>query len=392
MLALLNGRLITPFRVENESGMIVENNKIAQMGKIASLRIPPGCRTIDLDGKMVMPGFIDLHIHGVGGFDFNKVDFNDAGRIMEILFSHGVTSFLATLTPEPFPEMIRLVRRYAEYIERKKTKTTLRGIHCEGPFLNPEMRGAINPDFLWDADLDKWNSLYEAGRGSIRLMTIAPELPGCMEIIREAARNGVVLSLGHSNADYDVVTEAIDNGIAQVTHIYNAMPLTHHRSPGILGAAYLSDELKVQLIADGIHVHPITIRFLMKLKGANGIILISDATHMAGQPDGVYDFSGKKIRVRGGNAYTEDNVLAGSTLTMDLAVKNLVEKCDVPVTQAARMASLNSAKVIRQDHRKGILAVGKDADLVVLNDDFSVEMTVQNGEIVFDRQSGKSNL
>jgi len=198
---------------------------------------------------------------------------------------------------------------------------------------------------------------------------------------------GIVVSLGHSEASYENVIESIDNGIAQVTHIYNAMPLTHHRNPGILGAAYLFDELKVQLIADNIHVHPVTIKFLMKLKGANGIILISDAIHATGQPDGEYSFSGKKIYVRNWIAYTENNDLAGSILTLDKAVKNLVELCDVPLTQAARMASLNAAKVLRLDHKKGILAVGKDADIAVVNADFEVEMTVINGEIAYHKQT-----
>ena len=387
MLALLNGRLITPFREKEDSSIVLQNGVITRMGKMKDLKLPLKCKKIDLKGKIVLPGFIDLHIHGAGGFDFNNVDFNDAKKVMQVLLSHGVTSILATLTPEPYPDMLKLAKRYAEYILKKKPKTILRGLHCEGPFLNPEMHGAINPDFIWKADIKKWKSLYNTSQGIIKLMTIAPEMSGVMDIIRHAAKEGVVLSLGHSKANYDTVIEGIDNGIAQVTHIYNAIPLAHHRDPGILGAAYLYDELKVQLIADGIHVHPVTIKFLMKLKGANGIIIISDATYVAGQPDGEYDFSGKKIYVKNGIAYTKDNVLAGSTLTLDKAFKNLIQLCNIPINQAARMVSLNAAKVLRLDHKKGILAVGKDADIVVMNKNYDVEMTILNGEIVYEKNN-----
>ena len=383
VIALLNGRLITPFHEEEGNGLVIEDGKITQMGSAGNLKMPCSCEKIDLAGKIVMPGFIDLHVHGFCGYDFEKINFENMNDLSRALFRHGTTGILPTLIPEPRADMIKLVRRYAEYISKEKRSSAILGIHCEGPFLNREMHGAINPKNIWDADMDAWQALYEASRGCMKLMTIAPELEGGLDIIRKAASDGVVISIGHSNASFEKVVEAIDNGACQITHIYNAMPLTHHRSPGILGAAYLYDELKVQLIADGVHVNPFTIKFLMKLKGAGGIILISDAIYAAGQKDGIYEFGGQKIEIKDGRTYTEDGTIAGSCLTLDQAFKNMVISCEVPITQAARMASLNAAKVLRLDHKKGVLAVGKDADIVVLDENLDVEMTIFNGSIVY---------
>ena len=385
-IALLNGRLITPFHEEEGREIIIEGSKISQMGRLDSLSIPAGCEKIDLKGKYVMPGFIDLHIHGAGGYDFENPDFTQREKMRQTLFRHGVTGILSTLTPKPKKEMIQEVRKYAEFLSKNRVDSLVMGIHCEGPFLNKEMHGAINPDFIWDVNMDDWDSLFEASRGYIKLMTIAPELPGAMDIIRKAASEDVVLSVGHSEAEFETIVEGIDNGISQVTHIYNAMPLTHHRSPGVLGAAYLYDELKVQLIADGVHVHPVTMRFLMKIKGAGGIILVSDAMLAAGQPDGDYGFAGRKINVKDGIAYTSDGSLAGSCLTLDNAVKNMVTMCDVPLTQASRMSSLNAARVLRLDNKKGILAVGKDADIAIMNSDLEVEATIFGGQIVYRKE------
>jgi N-acetylglucosamine-6-phosphate deacetylase len=213
------------------------------------------------------------------------------------------------------------------------------------------------------------------------MMTIAPELEGSAEVMQRAAQDGVVLAIAHSEARYEDIEIAIDNGLSQVTHIFNSMHPVHHRTPGVLSGALLKRELKVHLIADGIHVHPAVIQLLYKLKGPEGIILITDAISATSMEDGVFDMGGKKITVREGTAHLDDNTLAGSTITLEKAVKVMVEKVGVPVTEAVRMVSLNPARVLGLDRRKGILAVGKDADMVVLDNDYEVQMTIIGGQV-----------
>jgi N-acetylglucosamine-6-phosphate deacetylase len=259
------------------------------------------------------------------------------------------------------------------------------GIHLEGPFINKELHGAMKAEYLWEPNVERWNKLYAVSQGYIRLMTIAPELPGVEEVMRAAAKNDVVLSIGHSSASYQEVLNAIDNGAAHVTHMFNAMKPFHHRNPGVSVAAMLHNELKVELIADSIHVHPAVMKLIYQIKGDGGILLITDAIRASGMPDGEYTFMEQKIFVKKKKAYLEDGTLAGSTLTMEQAIKCMVELVEVPLTHAVRMASLNGAKVLGLEHHKGILAVGKDADLVVMTKDFEVQMTVYEGKIKYQR-------
>jgi len=258
-------------------------------------------------------------------------------------------------------------------------------MHLEGPFINKTLHGAMKVEYLWEPSVERWEKLFQSSKGYIRLMTVAPELPDCHRVMRAAAKNGVVLSIGHSAASYDEVLAAIDNGAAHITHMFNAMQPFHHRKPGVALGALLHNELKVELIADGIHVHPAVMKLIYNVKGDGGIILITDAIRASGMPDGEYTFMDQKIYVKEKKAYLENGTLAGSTLTMNQAVKTMVQQVEIPLTSAVRMASLNGAKVLGLEHHKGIIAVGKDADLVVMDKDFEVHMTVYEGEIKFLR-------
>lgn len=379
-LAINNADIITPFRVIKRGSLVIEGKKIAAIGEAKEVRIPSGIRTINAEGMMVTPGFVDLLVHGGGGYGFADMSTESVEKISEFYFRHGTTGLLAALYSKPEKEMIADVRRIAEFCRTNKSSNVW-GIHLEGPFINKELHGAMKKDYLWQPSVEKWRKLFEVSQGYIRLMTIAPELAGVEEVMREAAKNDVVLSIGHSAATYPEVLKAIDNGAAHVTHMFNAMKPFHHREPGVVLAAMLHNELKVELIADGIHVHPAVMRLMYQVKGEGGIVLISDAIRASGMPDGEYTFMDQKILVKGKKAYLPDGTLAGSTLTMEQAVKNMVQLVDVPLTHAVRMATLNGAKVLGLEHHKGILAVGKDADLVVLDQDFRVQMTVYEGKI-----------
>ncbi len=378
--ALKNLRIVTPFRIVENGVIIVEGKKISELGRVGDISIPDNIKVYDLAGKLAVPGFIDLHVHGAVGHDFTEVNPETLAMIADFYIKHGTTGLLATLYTKPRDALIRDIRRLVSYMEWGEADPSILGIHVEGPFINPKMHGALKEDYIWKPVMDDWLSLRDAGHGYIKLMTIAPEVDGAMRIIRDASMHGVVPSIGHSMSDYETIEVAIDNGAAQVTHIFNAMKPMHHRNPGVLTAAFLRDELKVQLIADGYHVHPAVMKLLVKLKGHTGILLISDAIKACGMPDGEYIFSDQKIEVKEGKAFLPGGKLAGSVLTMDRAVRNMVKMVGVPLTHAVRMASLNPAKVLGLS-RKGILAVGKDADIVIMDREFDVYMTIQEGRI-----------
>ncbi|MBI4417471.1 MAG: N-acetylglucosamine-6-phosphate deacetylase [Ignavibacteriales bacterium] len=377
-LAFVHARIVTPFRIIEDGALVTEGSTIAAVGESAGIAIPARARRIDLGGKWLTPGFVDLLVHGGGGHGFADPDGDGVRRISEFFFRHGTTGLLGALYSKPDPELTADVARIAGFVTGQRSN--IWGIHLEGPYINSDLHGAMKAEYIWKPDIRSWERLYTASGGTIRLMTIAPELEGVEEIMRAAARHGVVLSIGHSAASYHDVLNAIDNGAAHVTHMFNAMRPFHHREPGVVLGALLHNELKIELIADGIHVHPAVMKLLYNVKGEGGIVLITDAIRASGMPDGEYTFMDQTIAVRGKRAYLADGTLAGSTLTMEEAVKTMVRQVDVPVTNAIRMATFNGAKVLGVSHRKGILAVGKDADLVVLDPDFKVQMTVFEGE------------
>jgi len=382
--AITNVKIVTPFRIIERGSILVEGRKITAIGGTREVSIPSKVKAYDCEGMMLTPGFIDLLVHGGGGHGFADMSDAAVSNISSFFFSHGTTGMLAALYSKPEKDMIKDVSRIAEYCDNSKGSNVW-GIHLEGPFINQDLHGAMNAGYFWKPSIENWQKLYDHSKGFIRLMTIAPELPNADQVMRIAAQNDVVLSIGHSAATYQEVLYAIDNGAAHVTHMFNAMKPFHHREPGVVLAALLQNELKVELIADGIHVHPAVMKLMYRIKGDGGILLITDAIRACGMPDGPYSFMDQKIVVKDRRAFLEDGTLAGITLIMEQAVKNMVQMVDVPLTDAVRMASLNGAKVLGLEHQKGILAVGKDADLVVLDRNFEVQMTVYEGSIKFSR-------
>ncbi len=385
-LALVGGKIITPFRIIENGTIIIDSFRIYELGKSSDVNVPSDCEVIDISGKIVSPGFVDLLVHGGGGYAFADTTKESTEKVSEYFLQHGSTTMLAALFAKPYDQLLSDIRRLAKYI-LNNPDSNIKGIHMEGPYLNPELKGAMNEDYLWKPTAESWMDMWEASRGLIKMMTIAPELPGAIEVMREAANEGVVLSIGHSMAYYEDIELAIDNGAAHVTHMFNAMRPFHHRKPGVIVGALLRDELKIELIADTLHVHPAIMEMLLKFKKASGIILITDSIRAGGMHEGEYEFADQKVIMEGGKAYLEDGTLAGSTLTLPMAVKNMVQTAGAKITDAIRMASLNGAKVLSVEDHKGILAAGKDADLVILNEDYSVEMTIMMGKIRYQRKA-----
>ena len=383
-LALVGGTIITPFRVVKNGTIIIENTRISELGKSIDVEIPDETEIYDVSGRLVCPGFVDLLVHGGAGYGFADDDDSSIEAVSGYFLKYGSTSVLASLFAKPEKLLLRDLRRIADYIE-SHPDSNIRGIHMEGPYLNKQLKGAMNEDYLWTPSIESWEKIWEASKGYVKIMTIAPELPGAYPVMRAAARQGVVLSIGHSMASYDDIEIAIDNGAAHVTHIFNAMRPFHHRNPGIILSSLLRNELKIELIADTLHVHPAVMELLIKLKGASGIILVSDSIRAGGMHEGEYEFADQKVFMKEKKAFLADGTLAGSTLTLNIAIKNMVETANAKLTEAVRMASLNGAKVINSAHKKGILAVGKDADIVVLNENYEVETTILNGKLAYQK-------
>lgn len=381
--ALIGGKIVTPFRIVNNGVIVIEDGVISELGK-SDVAIPDGCEVYDVSGRTITPGFVDLLVHGGGGYGFADEGNESIKKVSEYFLRNGSTTVLGSLFAKPHQQLLDDLSRLSKYI-LENPNSNIYGIHMEGPYLNPELKGAMNENYLWKPTVESWEAMWEASQGLIKIMTIAPELPGAIEVMRAAAKKGVVLSIGHSMASYDEIELAIDNGAAHVTHIFNAMRPFHHRHPGVILGALLRNELKIELIADKLHVHPAVMELLLKLKGANGIILITDSIRAGGMHAGEYEFADQKVYMKDQRAYLEDGTLAGSTLTLNIAIRNLVETANAKLPEAVRMASLNGAKVLNIENRKGILAVGKVADITVMNDNYEVEMTIIKGNIGYKK-------
>ena len=380
---LIGGKVITPFKEIDNGAVVISGNKIYEVGKTEEINFPENCEFIDVSGKIITPGFVDLLVHGGGGYGFSDTNDESYNKISNYFLSHGSTYMLASLHAKPEKLLLEDLKKLSKYI-LKNPDSNLKGIHMEGPFLNPVLKGAMNEEYLWKPSVELFHKLYDASNGLIKIMTIAPELEGALDVIREASFSGVICSIGHSTANYEVIDKAISHGAAHVTHIFNAMKPFHHRFPSLITGALLRDELKIELIADTFHVHPAVMELLMKIKTPKNIILITDSIRAGGMHEGEYHFSDQKVVLKDSIATLEDGTLAGSTLTLNKAIKNIIQTTGTKITDAVRMATLNPSKVINTG--RGIIAAGKIADLVVMNKEFEVEMTIVDGNIAYQKR------
>ena len=381
-IALVGGKIVTPFRIIENSVLTTKEDKIFEIGYADDLNISDNSEVIDIKDHYLVPGFVDLLVHGGGGFGFSDGIYESIPKISEYFLKHGSTSMLGSLHAKPERDLLDDLSKLSDFI-LANPNSNIKAIHMEGPYLNPLLKGAMNEDYLWKPSIESFNKMWEASKGLIKIMTIAPELPGALDVIREASFRGVVCSIGHSTADYETIDKAISNGAAHVTHIFNAMKQMHHREPSLITASLLRDELKIELIADKLHVHPAVMELLLKTKTSKGIILITDSIRAGGMHDGEFQFSDQKVILNNNKATLVDGTLAGSTLTLDNAIKNLLDTTSASITDAVRMSSLNGAKVIGLD--RGIIASGKTADLVVLDKNWKVQFTILNGKIAYRR-------
>ena len=387
-IIIVNSTIITPFQLINGKAIIVEKGKIIEIINEEELNTATlkGVEIIEAKDKFVVPGYIDIHIHGGGGSDVMDGNYEAINQIAITHSRFGTTAFLPTTMTMSKNKIIRSLRSICKAVEKGTTGAEILGIHLEGPYINPEKKGAQKEEDIKKISIEEFSEFNQASGNLIRLVTIAPEMPGAVDFIRWLNKQEIITSVGHSNATYMQVEEGIQAGLSQVTHLFNAMRGLHHREPGIIGAALVSPELTVEVIADGIHVHPIVIKIVIEAKGDEKVVLVTDAIRATGINEGIYDLGGQKIIVKQGQARLKTGVLAGSVLTMDKAVKNLVTKVGIPLPKAIQMASFNPAKCIGIDDRKGSLEINKDADIVILNKNLETELTMIAGRVVYRRK------
>ncbi|AID00771.1 N-acetylglucosamine-6-phosphate deacetylase [Staphylococcus xylosus] len=376
---IANGHIYTENETIEQGYILIENGKIIQ---IAEGEYQGDLTTIDVKGQHVLPGFIDIHMHGGYGEDAMDASFEGLKHLSESLLSEGTTSFLATTMTQSDENIIKALKNIADYQEQQDSlnAASIVGIHLEGPFISEYKVGAQNPAYVQRPSVEKVQQFQEIANNQIKVMTFAPEVEGADETL-STLHDQINFSIGHTVATFDEVNEAVAQGAKHVTHLYNAGTPFEHRNPGLSGAAWLNDELSTESIVDGIHSHPASVKIAYKQKGNKRFFLITDAMRAKGMPDGEYDLGGQNVVVKGSEARLASGALAGSILKMNEGLKNLIAYTGASLDDLWRVTSLNQAIALKIEDDKGSIAIGKDADIVVVDDDIQVLTTIKSGKV-----------
>ena len=391
MIVLCANRLYTPQEEIQDPLLFIEDGLIAAVSSRAQQEVPNNATVIDftsddLADAILAPGFVDIHMHGGAGLDVMRAAPAELPHLNKFLAAHGVTGYFPTTVAAPLDQTYRALERLADAIEASQgshagngdaVQARPLGIHLEGPFLSHKRRGVHPPEYLVEPTLQIFERLWQAARGHVRMMTIAPELPGALEVIAEAARRNVLVSMGHSDAVLEAARAGVRAGARHATHTFNAMRPLDHRDPGILAEVLTDRQLTADIIVDGIHVAPEVVQLFLLAKGIERAVLITDATAAAGMPDGTYQLGSIQVEVKDGRC-TMDGKLAGSVLTMDRAVRNVTQFAGWSLQQAIRAATLNPTRAVGLAQH-GQLAPGAEANIVALNPDGEVRNTIVRG-------------
>lgn len=338
---------------------------------------------ISAHGCYVIPGLTDLHFHGCVGEDFSDATPDGLQKMADYELSRGITQICPAGMTLGEDQLTKICQNAAAHRAKNAGGAELVGLHLEGPFLSMAKKGAQNAAYIHDPDAAMLHRLQEAAGGLVKLVTLAPEQPNSLEFIQSARQDGVIVSLGHTTADYDTASAAYKAGARQATHLFNAMPPFTHRAPGVVGAAFDYPEVKVELICDGVHIHPAVVRAVFKLFGSDRVILISDSLRATGMPDGRYPFGGQEIEVHGNRATMADdpNTLAGSVSDLMACLKTAVS-FGIPLADAVTAAAVNPAKVLGIYNRLGSLDIGKEANAAILDEHLDLKAVLYHGEVV----------
>ncbi|MGB6987812.1 MAG: N-acetylglucosamine-6-phosphate deacetylase [Candidatus Sulfotelmatobacter sp.] len=390
MIVLSANRLYTPQEEIKDPLLFIEDGLVSAVSSRAQREIPKNAKVIDLTNdalaeSILAPGFVDIHMHGGAGVDLMRAAPGELPRLNKFLTTHGVTGYFPTTVAAPLDQTCAALERLADAIEAAQgslgegdaLQARPLGIHLEGPFLSHKRRGVHPPEYLVEPTLQIFDRLWQAARGHVRMITIAPELPGALEVIAEAARREVCVSIGHSDATLEAARAGVRAGARHATHTFNAMRPLDHRDPGILAEVLTDRQLSADIIADGIHVAPEVIQIFLRAVGLERSVLITDAMAAAGMPDGTYQLGPIQVEVKDGKA-TKDGTLAGSVLTMDRAVRNITRFSHWTLREAVRAATLNATRAVGLAQH-GELAPGAEANIIVLSPDGDVRRTIVRG-------------
>jgi N-acetylglucosamine-6-phosphate deacetylase len=376
------GRAFTPTGELPDAGILFRDGVIEAVAPRSSVSLPAGAREVTALDRSAAPGFMDVHIHGAGGHDVMEGSETALRGVAAALASHGTTSFVATTVTADPEAICKSSEGIAHYIacqhQNSQPVAEVLGIHFEGPFISPVRRGVHPTEWLRLPSAELLERFVTSARGNALLLTIAPELLGAMPCIDAARKSGMVVGMGHTDATYEQARAAVARGVHHAIHTYNAMRPFSHRDPGVIGAVLTSPEISAELIADGVHVDETAMRILLRAKGAEGVILISDGISATGMPDGKYILGGLEITVTGGVCRNSEGNLAGSTLTLDRALRNIV-RLGATVAEALRMLTLNPATLLGIEHKKGTLRPNADADIVLLNEALEITEVFTRG-------------
>ncbi|SMF84952.1 N-acetylglucosamine 6-phosphate deacetylase [Paenibacillus uliginis N3/975] len=371
--------VVLPHQILPSATVWVTDGKIERIETQEAQQFDEGYERIDGNGMWLIPGMIDVHIHGANGYDMMDGTEASIQEVSQTCATTGCTSFLATSVSSTMEDLLNMIRCVKSVIGREQG-AKIAGIHLEGPYLNPKRKGMQNEKYLRHPDLDEMKLIFQEAGSLIKMVTIAPELPGGLELISYLKDQGVVIAVAHSDATYEEAKEAFGAGASHVTHCFNGMRPIHHRDPGLIVAAFEEPHVSLQAIVDQVHLHPAIIRLMHRIKGPEGMVLITDALQAMGLGDGEYLFGGHHVTVSEGIARLADGTLASSTVTMNEALRLTVEN-GISLTDAVQMASTSPARILGLSN-KGKMEIGYDADFVLLNEKYEVQWTMIEGQLV----------
>jgi N-acetylglucosamine-6-phosphate deacetylase len=384
---LLARQLLTPLERMEDAALLIDDGIISAVGRRDAVPVPPPARVIDFGDSILTPGLIDIHIHGGAGHDVMEGSDESLAAIETMMARHGVTSYYPTTVSAPFDQTLKSLEALGKAAKRNATgsrsdppRARLLGIHLEGPFISHARRGVHPSLYLQPPSVDAFERMWEAAAGHVCVLTLAPELDGALELIGKASRRGVCVSIGHSNATLPQTLAGIRAGARHATHSFNAMRQLDHRDPGLIGAILTDRSMTADIIADGIHVDPVVVDLFVRAKGIDGAVLITDGISAIGMPDGIYRLGSLEVEVRDNHCESHGK-LAGSLLTLDRAVRNAMKFAQLSFQDSLRMATLNPARVLGIQDRKGVLRPNADADITVFSPAGEVLQTIVGGAV-----------